>query len=335
MERMKSILKKIKVFLSIKWHFLNEALEFYKKLNAHNASVDTDKCKLKMQYSLLRENHVIEKGMSLKNPKRNFGKQKVTALLKRLKKYHNLYEDNDFMSYPLSTIEKYISYMKEKNDEVNKIEIEFNKLVSKSNGFRLDLDAGTQIISKKDIWKKAKIDFESFVKSRHSIRYFTDECPSIEIIRKGLQIAQYTPSACNRQSWSTYIFTGEMNNKLIKWQNGANGFENEIKMSLLVTSNMNAFLSYEPYQTHVDGGLYAMSLIYALHSLGLGIIPLSTGFYKNKIELLHKNFNIPKNEVPIMILGVGCLLDRFRVAISKRKNINTVIKLINKKENYK
>lgn len=48
-----------------------------------------------MQYTLLRENHVIEKGMSMRNPRKGFGQQKVLILLDRLQKYFIQYGDKD------------------------------------------------------------------------------------------------------------------------------------------------------------------------------------------------------------------------------------------------
>lgn len=63
-----------------------------------------------------------------------------------------------------------------------------------------------------------------------------------------------------------------------------------------------------------------MNLINALHSLGLGTIPLSCGFTHDKLKKL-VDFDIPQNEVPIVIIGVGNLLENFNVAISKRKDI--------------
>lgn len=136
-----------------------------------------------------------------------------------------------------------------------------------------------------------------------------------------MELAQRTPSACNRQGWKTHVFTDDKSVELMNWQGGCHGFENELRYSILVTANLKAFLSYEVHQAYVDGGLYAMNLINALHSLGLGCIPLSCGFEYEKLQGLEK-FGIQKNEVPIVIIAFGHLQDKFRVAVSTRKDIN-------------
>ena len=53
-----------------------------------------------------------------------------------------------------------------------------------------------------------------------------------ELIEKALTLAQRTPSACNRQGWFTHVFMGDYSVKLIKWQGGSTGFEDEISQTL-------------------------------------------------------------------------------------------------------
>ena len=84
---------------------------------------------------------------------------------------------------------------------------------------------------------------------------------------------------------------------------------------------MRGFLYYEPFQQYVDGGMYAMNLVNAFHSLGLGTIPLSCGFVHSKLARL-KRFGIPEQESPILIIGIGNLEDKVKVAVSTRKNIS-------------
>lgn len=107
---MSSILSKIKKVFYVSC-FL-ESCYFFFALCKHNASSHTSRCREKMEYTLLRENHVIEKGMSMRTPKNGFGQAKVLALILRLIKYKQLYatQNPTFLTYPLSTIQQYIAY---------------------------------------------------------------------------------------------------------------------------------------------------------------------------------------------------------------------------------
>lgn len=62
---------------------------FAKKTLRYNASLSTMKDKEKAQYTLLRRTHIIEKGMSLRNPRVGFGQKKVSYLIDDLAKYVN------------------------------------------------------------------------------------------------------------------------------------------------------------------------------------------------------------------------------------------------------
>ena len=303
--------------------FFKEIIRFWQLTTKYNASSHTDEDIQKMQYTLLRENHTIEKGLSMREPRRGFGQQKVAELMIRLNKYIDLYWDRDpaFLDYPLSTIKAYIDYTHESGINISKIENEYNKLLERTGKLGVEKHAGITEMTKKEVCQLCNKDFETLLYSRHSIRYFTDEMISEEILKKALTLAQQTPSACNRQGWLTHIFIGNSSIDLIKWQGGCRGFESEIRNSILVTANLKAFESSEIHQAYVDGGLYAMNLINALHSLGLGTIPLSCAFDCDKLKLLSQ-FNIPEYEVPIVIIGIGHLYEKFNVAVSERKEIS-------------
>ena len=322
-QKMKRLLSRLLQLVRIRLSLWKDIFYFHKLTIKYNASIHTDNDIEKMQYTLLRENHTIEKGLSLKNPRKGFGQQKVLKLLKRLNKYFDVYgkTDKEFLIYPLGTIKHYIHYTKSTGVEIPIIEREYKILMEKSGFVDVKEQGGIIQASKDEILKKCNSSFESLLNSRHSIRYFSKETVTKDIIEKALNLAQRTPSACNRQGWHTHVFQGEESVRLIKWQGGSHGFEDEIRTSILVTANLKAFLYYEIHQAYIDGGLYAMNLINALHSLGLGTIPLSCGFTHDKLKGL-ADFDIPKNEVPIVIIGVGNLLENFNVAISKRKNIN-------------
>ena len=318
-----SCLRRLKSQILLQKNYLNEAYSFWKLTVKYNASNHTDNDIQKMQYTLSRETHTIEKGMSMRNPRKGFGQQKVTNLITRLRKYVNLYmnEDSAFLDYPLSTIQTYIDYTLSTGVDIPDIQKNFSFLLQEAGKTNVCGKAGVEKVTKNSILDKCNKDFESLLYSRHSIRYFSDTPVGDDVINKALELAQRTPSACNRQGWLTHVFRAPKSIDLVKWQGGSRGFEDEIKCAILVTANLKAFLNHEVHQAYIDGGLYAMNLINALHSLGVGTIPLSCGFMEKQISQLSK-FDIPENEVPIVIIGVGNYLDCFNVAVSERKDIS-------------
>lgn len=317
---------RIRKFLNrkrLKRCFALEARHLFKLACRYNASVDTDSDIEKMQYTLLRETHVIEKGMSLRNPRLGFGQEKVIALIDRLSQYAERYarDDASFLKQPIETIKEYVVYTKGMGQKIPNIEYAFQALCDKAGVLPADRGGGVECVIGSQIRTQATGNFESLVCSRHSIRYFRREAiPNREQIVRALEIAAKTPSACNRQAWKTHVYYGLDSIKLLKWQSGCRGFEEEVPCSIVVTANLKGFLWHEVHQAYVDGGMYAMNLLNALHFEGFGTIPLSLGFESEKLSGLRR-FGIPENEVPIVIIGVGVMEETFKVAVSNRKDI--------------
>lgn len=315
--------KSIKGRLPLSIRFLLETLSYWKRLCRYNACMKTDKDMKKMQYTLMRENHIIEKGMSMRNTRKGFGQEKVTALIGRLRKYQQLYGsvDNAFLTYPLSTVKEYIAYQRREGIDISAIEKDFQKLCDEAGMSTASLTAPAGIEMKKaeDLRSQATADFSSLLYSRHSIRYFQEQQPSRELLEEALTLASRTPSACNRQAWHTHIFFGDDAHELLRMQGGCNGFCDDIHCCIVVTADMKGFLSHEPFQCYIDGGLYAQNLINALHYTGLGAIPLSCGFLSDHLSAMQKRFNIPENEVMIVIVGTGVMYDEMKIAISTRR----------------
>lgn len=203
-----SCLRRLKSQILLQKNYLNEAYSFWKLTVKYNASNHTDNDIQKMQYTLSRETHTIEKGMSMRNPRKGFGQQKVTNLITRLRKYVNLYmnEDSAFLDYPLSTIQTYIDYTLSTGVDIPDIQKNFSFLLQEAGKTNVCGKAGVEKVTKNSILDKCNKDFESLLYSRHSIRYFSDTPVGDDVINKALELAQRTPSACNRQGWLTHVF---------------------------------------------------------------------------------------------------------------------------------
>lgn len=74
-------------------------------------------------------------------------------------------------------------------------------------------------------------NYEELVKSRHSIRRFSDEPINIEAVQAAICLAQYTPSACNRQGWRTRIIQDPKKKEIIL----ANQNGNRVPLSASLT----------------------------------------------------------------------------------------------------
>ncbi len=77
-------------------------------------------------------------------------------------------------------------------------------------------------------------------------------------------------------------------------------------------------------QGWIDGGLFAMSLIYALHSQQLVSCALNWSKGREVDLRLKKRFRIPHSESIILLLAVGHPQESYEVAQSWRKPLEDV-----------
>lgn len=303
------------------------------RLARHLASSGNRKQQPKFEADLTIRIHAIEKGLALPRPRVGFGEAKVNELLTLLKTYFSRFGDSPTLASGLAVLRHYFEFQASRQHACPQLEARYQALVDiigKAVGGTGEKPAegGVITLSRHDIQAKAGIAFADFAASRYSVRDFSDEKVGKASLLRALEIARKTPSACNRQSWRVYLFRGRPKNALLEWQGGNRGFTEAIDTAILITSDLHQFFLNERHQAYVDGGLYAMSLLYALHAEGLGTIPLTTGKKDKEVNRLYTDFHIPPHEVPILIIGVGCLKETFRVALSARKDIHTYTRFI-------
>lgn len=314
------MLRKVWHFVGRRYHAIEWLSKEFSLMIHHLGSSNTNKCQEKIKAQLIIESHIIEKGLSLRDVKVGFGVSRVLHLLDVLEDYNYKFKDQKILSFVLSLVEIYIKFNKDNGEESSKIINKYNTLKKYLNTSEFEyLFGGVKDIAREVIYNNSLINYSGFVKSRFSIRNFTGEKVNEELVYKALEIARYTPSACNRQPWGNYVFFNK--NKILElldFQTGARQFKNDITCLILTISNYNSFFGGEYHQPYVNGGMYAMNLIFALHSMGLGTIPLNMGFEYLKLKKLKEICEIKDNEVPIMMIGVGVIPEMLKVAHSKR-----------------
>ncbi|MFC1735269.1 nitroreductase family protein [Candidatus Hydrogenedentota bacterium] len=277
------------------------------------------------------DTHKIEKALSLREPRPGFGAAVVRRLVEYLQVFHSSFGIEQTTQIAVNTLLAYCHFNKEHNVDD---ELLYEQVITLANQAGLTNSAvgegGVLKITRDAILAQALIpNIEKFFTSRYSIRDFSSAPVQLESIEKAVRMAQKTPSVCNRQSWKTYAYLDEKEMKRIfDFQQGNRGFGELAGGALVVTSDLATFFSYfERNQAWIDGGMFAMSLVYALHAVGLGSCCLNWSAEPSSDRALHKQLGIPENEVVIMIIAIGCLPDELNVAQSLRKPIEEVLVL--------
>lgn len=202
---------------------------------------------------------------------------------------------------------------------MTEVKIHFDNLIKKYNIKPNTNDTGIIWLDHDDIQKQEKESFDVFSQSRFSVRDFGTAPVSKEKLEDAFKLCEHTPSACNRQSWRLHVYTERENiDKLCKLQMGSKGFYDGFQGVIMLCADISCYQFQEPNQYFVDGGIYAMNLLYALHSKDIAAIPLTMGHKQGYLKQIKQEMNIPSNEVPILLVGYGSYKDRWKVAASKR-----------------
>lgn len=267
--------------------------------------------------------HTIEKGLAFPEFRPGFGKSNLEKLIRQMKAYALEYDtDAFFYRTALSCLQAYI----EKNRKYGFENPELEEQIRNLPGIPNDC-GGVVVVRPMPADERATMDYTSFVKSRHSVRHFSEDPVDTWKIMNAVRLAQYTPSACNRQGWRARIVSDKIIlSQLLKNQNGNRGFGEEIDQMIVITSDLRFFnQERELHQAFIDGGMYAQSIIQALHNEELAMIPLSASLWEEQDKAVRELLSIEDSEILIMFIGVGNYPEECITTRSERKPADITI----------
>ena len=321
----KPVVKRIKYLMG--WVVAYSHFAYDKKKYIEFSGTYSFDKKEKLLAVIIAHYHVLEKGLSMVERRTGFGQDVAINLIKLLRRYDLGGYGCNCRQYlvAVGVLEKYKQFHDDMDFFLNIPEDDLRWLST----VRPDcpVDVGDKIISKAEIFETTSASFDRFVKSRYSVRNFSGHPVHLDDLYDAIRIAQKSPSACNRQSSKVYMVSNkEMLGKVMQLQTGNRGFGHLADKVLVVTSDLQAFHGInERNQAYIDGGIFSMSVLYALHFKQSAACALNWAVLKEQDVLLHSLLGIPECEEIIMLIAVGHFPDEFRVACSPRKILDEVV----------
>lgn len=310
---------KMNISLIIQYHY---DYKIYTKYNGSKLKMNINQ----IEGKIIAHYHVLEKGMCHPHPKECFSLPIVRNLIELIKQYDRLNSSRSKqVEVAVSVLKKYINFPTNQKCIPSLI---INKISSLKTDIRMK--PSSLKFSKDEYFKFCDMPFNQFALSRYTVRDFLDKDVEIKILQSAVKTAQKTPSVCNRQTFKAHILTkkSDIINHL-NFQTGNRGFGDKINKLIIVTSDLNLFEGIkERNQSFIDGGMFAMSLLYSLHNLKLGAVSLNWSYDKNQNESLHNLGLVPKNERVILFIGVGHVPEQFKVAVSEKRELVDVLNII-------
>ena len=296
-------------------------LRYFSKINTH----EEDQLKAR----LLFFSHSVEKGLSRENFRYGFGQKVIPELYGLIQTYHELGYDQEDETYlnAVSVVDEYIKIHEEKHydlsDRINVAEFKKNYC---RNKFEF---GGVKAVNRSASNENQTKDFKELALNRNSVRDYQDTAVDLEKINEAIQIATKSPSVCNRQSTRIRVIRDcSLIKKALDIQGGFKGYPLPPCL-LMITTDTRYFIDVtERNQVYVDGGLFAMSLLYALEYEGLAACALNTMFDPKRESATRKLLGINESENMIMYLTVGNFKDNYRVPKSHRLSVEQIVKYL-------
>lgn len=282
-----------------------------------------------LEADIIRLYHQVEKGLAMPDFRPRFGSKHILKLILCLEDWYRM---NDLPLWHSTTREIgcAIDALKKYKELHDNLGVDVSDILPSSFASKFDHavigNAGVrpiQIVTGED-----RDAFHRIIRSRSSVRHFDRErIPENTIVQRAIEAAICSPSVCNRQTCKVHIYLGEHAREILSLQNGNRGFGHQVPMVLIPTSDVRLLTgARERNQSWIDGGIFSMSLLLALHAEGLGAVSLNWCVLNQADRALHRAADIPPYERILMLIGCGYPESQAVVPISMKRHPNEIVR---------
>lgn len=254
-----------------------------------------------LEAQLTRDYHRVEKGLALPAPRRPFGRDRLARLDTLLAR-----TDNDHGHY--------VDLARGARDAL----VSWNAGGDPRDAVAPHLDRERRLDS-----------IDTLFQTRRSVRDFADQEVDEALLLRAAELAGSSPSVCNRSPWRLRYYRGSEAQEVLEYQNGNGGFRSTVPAAALVSVELGWFAGpRERNQAFIEGGIFATSLMLALHGSGLDTCMLNLSQTTEEADRLRRAIGMPASEAPIMMLAIGYGREGHRVARSPRRSMEEIVRHI-------
>lgn len=272
--------------------------------------------------------HALEKGLARNHDLRpGFGRKALTHLNDAMLLYRASGYDVQAFPYQegLGVLRQYADLHARLGHEVDFLPgiVDATLFSQDESGSRT---AGTIEVQRDQKSRNGDKNFAELALGRTSIREFSGEPIEQGKVDEAIRIALKSPSVCNRQGWRVHWLSDKSVMKEVLAHQRGFGYREMPEVLLCVTVSNSTFISpVERNQGFVDGGLFAMSILYGLEYEGLAAVPLNACLYSGAQKAIREIVPLPAAEVIVMFIAVGAFPDSSRAPASSRKPLDSVV----------
>lgn len=177
---------------------------------------------------------------------------------------------------------------------------------------------------KRDLSVPPQVDYDDLLalsKRRRSVRWFEQKPVSRELIRKAVDVASLSPSACNRQPFVFRVYDDpDLIDQVAALPAGTKGFHHNFPAIVVIVGELrNYYGERDRHLIYIDAALAAMSFVYAAETMGLGTCCINWPDIESYEQEADKVLGLAPDQRPVMFLAVGYPDPDGMVAYSQKK----------------
>ena len=329
METIRKAIKKIIPRKLMYYYYLFKAINAYMYDISRRVrdKVYHDSAGEKIKRDLALQYHIIEKGLTMPDPRPGFGRAVVMDLISKV----NLYsvskypEDDVAFKQSVSVLKEYKQFHKDIGHTLDEELAGKLRLIAERFPH---VEGQRQIRTTREAYfEHINSPFDLFCRSRYSVRNYTGERIPLAVLYDCVELAQRSPSFCNRQPNRVHIVQDAVKKRrILELQNGNRGFGHLADTLIVISSSVSTTKDiHERNENHLNGGLFCMTLLNAMHFHRIGACSLNWSVSDQSDASLRKLLGIPDQEVVLLVISCGYVPEQFSIAASPRTPANQII----------
>lgn len=148
------------------------------------------------------------------------------------------------------------------------------------------------------------MELKEVLLKRRSVRKFTEEPVSDEMIEELLHAAMSGPSACNKKPWEFYVVTNSQ--KLQELKEASMFTKISSKLAVVVCGNLSRALPMKMAEYWIqDCSAATENILLRVTDLGLGAVWCGIHPQKKAIEKVRRILDISESQIPLNLIFIG------------------------------
>lgn len=255
-------------------------------------------------YLLRRNIHRIEKGLVSENPRKVFALDYIEETLEEFRALSQTVPMTTEYTWARDVLETYFRTVSHSDPRISRTYEEFRAICPAEQNVPTENRPYLRDIDTDPIEIGA---LKNLSLRRRSVRSYLPKPVPRTQVDKAIDVARFSPSACNRQAFTFRIFdTPNTARKVASLPMGTTSFIDNINAVVVVVGHLRAYpYARDRHAVYIDASLAAMSFVYGLEAQGIASCVINWADESKRERAAAKMLHLKPDERVLMMISYG------------------------------